>query len=205
MPTIFIENKEKLPERKAYDFYPTPIEFCRAALNVWDKTNFKFSSYSVLDAGCGNGVWGEAYRDEITYHNSLWGIDVREVDRHPAYDCWLQGDFLEYDFHPTDRFGFIMGNPPFSFAHEFVDRSFDLLNDGGYLGFLLKLTWLETQKRYNKYFSGRFKPKNVWVSVRRISFTGDRKTNADAYCFVLWQKGWTGKTELDWLYWEYEK
>jgi len=150
MPTIFIENKEKLPERKAYDFYPTPIEFARAVLNKWKEKSSMPSSYSVLEPGCGNGVWGEAYRSEVTKHNSLWGVDIRDIERHPAYDVWLQEDYLT--FGPESKFGLIIGNPPFSLCHEFLDESFSLLNDSGYLGFLLKLTWLESQKRYNLYF-----------------------------------------------------
>ncbi len=59
MPTIYIENKDKLPERKEFDLYPTPIEFCKAALNVLPK---KFKPFNVLDPGCGDGVWGDVRR-----------------------------------------------------------------------------------------------------------------------------------------------
>ena len=32
MPTIYIGNKEALPERKDFDFYPTPKELCVKAV-----------------------------------------------------------------------------------------------------------------------------------------------------------------------------
>ena len=209
MPTIYINNKTDLPERKAYDFYPTPEEFVRCALT---KLKFRVNSFypfypeSLLDPGAGTGVWGKVARDVWKGLVDIFGIEIRDdVEPHPCYDGFIRGDFLNWPVE-TSSYDLIVGNPPYSLGEEFIEKSWSLLRDGGYLGFLLKLSFLESKKRYNLYFNGmeHMKPKFVWVSVRRISFTGNKKSNADAYCFVIWEKGWVGKTTLDWLYWEYD-
>jgi len=208
VPTIYVENKEVLPERKAFDFYPTPIEFVEFVLTKFYDEHPYFLDFPVksLDPGCGDGVWGKGL--ERTFGNLLihkTGIDLRDVSEYKKnYDVLLnETDFLSYEF--DQKFDLIVGNPPFSVDMEFIDKSLSLLNVGGYLGFLLKLSFLESKVRYKKYFSSENKPKHVWVSVRRISFTKNKKSNADAYCFVLWQKGWSGDTILDWLDWDYSK
>ena len=73
--------------RKKHDFYETPYELCRAALErlrkdeVKDENEFNplnaRSSWAVMgvDAGCGKGVWGKAFRRVFYENNFSWGID----------------------------------------------------------------------------------------------------------------------------------
>ena len=79
------------------------------------------------------------------------------------------------------------------------------LEDKGYIFFLLRLAFLESKKRIPLY--NDFPPKRVYVLQRRPSFFStrgsSRTVDATAYAMFLWQKGWSGKTELDWLYWNY--
>ena len=204
MPTIYIENKEELPERKELDFYPTPREFVRTTLH-WLNNVLDIEPRQILDPGAGLGVWGDEARS-VWDHVYITGVELNKPDSlySSAFDEIHFGDYLE--FTSDHKYNLIIGNPPYYLQEEFIDKSFSLLLDGGYLGFLLKLSFLESQKRYNLYFgTDNRRPKHVWVSVRRISFTGDRKSNADAYCFVVWKKGWLGNTELAWLNWEYDK
>jgi len=204
MPTIYVKDKDNLPKRKEYDFYPTPLEFCKSALNILP---LDFNPDRILDPGAGDGIWGKALG---VRKGILTGVELRDIDK-PCleYDVWFKNsDYLE-----DEKFGFpfylgfdlIIGNPPYSLAKEFILRSLKLLRKDGYLLFLLKLQILESKDRYDTFYSNGLNPKEVWVSARRISFTGDGKTNADAHCLCLWQEGWSGDTTLKWLDWTYEK
>lgn len=200
MPTIYTSNINNLPQRKEYDFYPTPKELCRASLNILQDDY----PISIFDPGCGTGVWGEVAREK--YPNSyIGGIDIRKVDFNPAYSFLLmETDYLSTSWLKDKEYDLILGNPPYKYAEEFVDRSFELLKNSGYLLFLLRLSFLESKGRYSKYYSQGLNPKEVYISVKRVSFTGDRKTSADAYGLFLWQKGWKGDTTLKWLNWNYD-
>ena len=41
----------------------------------------------------------------------------------------------------------IITNPPYKYAKEFVEKSLELIREGGKVAMLLKLTFLEGQKR----------------------------------------------------------
>jgi SAM-dependent methyltransferase len=194
--------------RKAYDFYETPHELCRASLIqlFLDESTLPFE---VLDVGCGNGVWGAILRESYNKSDSerLWidGVDIQEMNENSSYTRFIQGDFLELAFAGYEL---IMGNPPYSLAEEFIRRSHDILMPSGHCFFLLRLAFLESKKRHFGLFTD-YPPKRVYVLSRRPSFfttkDGSRTVDALAYAMFLWQKGWEGKTELDWLYWEYDK
>ena len=72
-----------------------------------------------------------------------------------------------------------------------------MLEDGGYIIQLLRLNFLEGQAR-GRGIHKRHPPQKVVVCAGRVSFTGDGKSNATAYAFFIWQKGWLGKPSLEW-------
>lgn len=43
-----------------------------------------------------------------------------------------------------------------------------------------------------------YPPQTVVVRSSRVSFTGDGQSNATAYAYFIWQKGWQGKPTLEW-------
>lgn len=207
--------KSDRPRRK-HDFYETPKELCDMALSRMILSELDYLDYicpfnSVMDAGCGSGVWGSAlhkqYNISAIRNLSLDGIDIQEMDSNLCYTGWFTGNFLDFDC--SDKYDLVMGNPPYSLAEEFVRHSMKTLKEGGYVYFLLRLAFLESKKRYFGLFK-EYKPKRVYVLSRRPSFfssKGDNRKTTDAlsYAMFLWQKGWSGNTVLDWLYWDYEK
>ena len=60
-------------------------------------------------------------------------------------------NFLECN----DKFdGDILTNPPFKLAEKFVEKSFELINEGNYVVFFLKVQFLESKSRkkmFEKY------------------------------------------------------
>ena len=62
-------------KRQPRDFYPTPPEFCAAAvrlLGLWSQLN----SPHILDAGAGTGNWGLAVK-AVCPSAHLTGVDLR--------------------------------------------------------------------------------------------------------------------------------
>ena len=56
---------------------------------------------------------------------------------------WGVKNFLECD----DIFeGDILTNPPFKLAEQFVEKSFELIDEGNYAIFFLKVQFLESKK-----------------------------------------------------------
>ncbi len=180
------------------EFFPTPYAL---ALSALEKVNIPVSS--ALDAGAGSGIWGEAYRDSFGWNSFLTGVELRITEPTKDYDNWIVGNYLDdflinldVNFHDL-----IFGNPPYSLAREFVERSFDLVRDGGYVVFLMRLAFLEGQKR-GETFWPIYKPHYVYVCSRRPSFTGNGHTDTKtAYGVFYWEKAYKGDTILDWLRW----
>lgn len=189
---------KELPKRRDYDDYPTLIELCRAALTLLPDS---FVPKVILDPGAGTGVWGKAALEK--WSAEVWGIELRDLPN-PGYYAWIKADYLGTT--PKNFFGdffdLVAGNPPYKYAEAFIRKGLSELKEGGYLLFLLRLSFLEGQARYRGLFY-EYPLKSVVVSPRRVSFSGNKKSNETAYAVYLWQKGYQGQTGLGWLDWNY--
>ena len=96
--------------------------------------------------------------------------------------------------------GDIITNPPYKYAKEFVQQAMHVVRPGQKVAMLLKLTFLEGQSRRELFQA--YPPRVIYVSSGRLEcgkngvFTG---TSAVAYCWIVWQKGYTGTTQLKWI------
>lgn len=198
-----IRTDKPLRKRADFDYYPTPIELCRAAIDIFNPN--MIYPREVLDPGAGDGVWGQAIRDKWN-RTVLTGVEIQpQFKITPDYNSWHTQDYLSFN---EGRFDFIVGNPPYHLASEFIEQSYKRLRSDGYMMFLLRLAFLESQKRYTKFFSDvKLRPKHVFVSVRRISFTNDGKSDNTAYALFVWhkQQRHTHYTSLSWLDWRYDE
>jgi predicted RNA methylase len=209
-----IQTSKQLRPRQKLDLYPTPVEAVRRYLDIIPFEEIKcnpFNKNDVLDPGAGNGVWGWELSKRLGIMScTSYGLEYRDIRPDYQFDEWITGvDYLVWE--PDQKFDIIVGNPPYGVdasgkkdkktAEKWIRKSYDLLKDGGFICFLLRLGFLEGQHRYS--FWKEYPPRRVWVSSRRPSFTGNRKTDATSYSVYLWQKGYQGKTELDWMMWDY--
>lgn len=203
MPAIFVNDKDLLPLRRDFDFYPTPFEVCEAGLKVLLN---RFYPYFILDAGAGNGVWGKALK-KLQSNNFLIGVEIRDIEKPEWYDKWVIEDFTK--FNTGLELDLVMGNPPYKFVEQFLDKALELVRTNGFVLFLLRLSFLESLKRYNKYFNNNLNPKEVWVSTRRVDFYREKNSksagNYDAFGIFIWERGYTGDTTLNWLDWNYHE
>ena len=106
-------------------------------------------------------------------------IDIRE-DSKAEKIC----DFLTIETVDTPKV--IITNPPFNIAKEIILKSFDLVEEGGFIIMLLRLNFFGSKDR--KEFWENNMPILTFVHSKRISFTKG-KTDSIEYMHCVWKKG----------------
>ena len=209
MPTIFVKEGTKLPERIENDAYYTPSIFVEKGLDVVEMIarhercpSYRTQALSAnssadwfpitLDPGAGAGIWGEKAKERWP-EADIVGVELRSLPKPEAYSLWHTGDYLDFDW---EGFDLVIGNPPYRNLEKHVRHSLNKLNKGGILVFLAHLSFLESKKRGDGLFAGH-PPFLVAVSKERPKFTGP--ANPSAACFCGWIKGYQGFTELIWI------
>ena len=205
MSTIYIKESTTLPERRAFDLYETPGRRAWDGVTVVAEDLIRSgdvfdpdAGVRILDPGAGAGIWGSCCRN-------LWprawiaGVELREVRPADAYDQWVIGEFNEFSIADPapGAWDLVIGNPPYALAERFVRTSLEYLRPGGRLLFLLRLAFLEGQRRGDGLWQ-EHRLKRIEVCKARTSFSGDGKSNATAYGLYLWEKNFKGETTLGW-------
>ena len=175
-------------ERDSRDFYGTPDWATRAILPHLSALGCDL----VVDPCCGAGaildVVGKEWPDVACVGLELDDVLAAEartrghqVHRRDALDAPSWGKWARWK-HPL-----VLTNPPYKLAIDFVQRAIDEMFDaGGAIVMLLRLNWLASQKRAK--WMRQFTP-SVHVLPRRPPFTGDGKTDATDYGWMIWQRG----------------
>ena len=174
-------------KRETEDFYPTPPY---ATIKLLEKEIFLGSIY---EPACGDGAISKILQDKYP-EQEIFSTDI--INR--GYGENTNLDFLTYDFKDFKP-DHIVTNPPYKYAQEFVERSLKIANNK--VAMLLKLNFLEGQKRYQLFKSTPLK--NVYIFSKRLSFDkGNEKGKGNgllAYAWYVWEKGYEGSPMVDWL------
>lgn len=177
-------------EREVNDFYATDPETLEIFLQALNRDGIKLH-HKILEPSCGMGHLSEKLKEH--------GFDVFSTDLINRGYGDSFGDFL--DMIKMDNRD-ILTNPPYKYAEEFTEHSLELLQDGYYCIMLLKIQFLEGQKR-RKLFD-KFPPKYVYVNSARQTcyINGDmskKMSSASCYCWFVWEKGFTGEPIIRWI------
>lgn len=191
---IITTTKEMRP-RHPMDYYPTPTSVCESALRLIPA---EVAPLYILDPGAGDGPWGVAAKERWPLCH-LTGVEIRrDVPRHPLYDRWERFDYIK-EARYYSGYHLVIGNPPYKHAESFVRAALAAVRPGGYVCFLLRLAFLESQARGAGLWQ-EHPPQQVAVCSKRPSFTGDGKTDATAYAVFVWQANRSERsTSLTWL------
>lgn len=192
--TNFITNgasNHTTAERELFDFYATPPlatrELCKLETFCKD----------ILEPCCGMGHISKVLED--------FGYNVESSDLIDRGFGTPNKDFLKLE-GPIDKD--IVTNPPYVLATKFVQHALDIITTGHKVAMLLKLTFLEGQKR--KILFDKYPPKTIYVSRSRIGCakngkflqtkTGDlNMPSAVCFCWFVWEKGFSGNPEIRWF------
>lgn len=178
-------------DRANYDFYATDPIAIDLLLNKCKELNIDIAP-NIWECATGNGHLAKKLKKNG--YNVL-SSDIIERD----YKLDSIQNFLKFD-GTTKRD--IITNPPYKYAQEFVEKGMQTIENGK-LFLLLKLTFLEGQKR--KEMFKKHPPKYVLVFSKRIqcAINGDeevfKKSSASCYAWFIWEKGYSDKPIIDWI------
>lgn len=183
-------------EREPDDFYATdPV-----AIDLLLKAE-KPSPY-IWECACGAGHLTKRLE---AYSYCVYSSDIKNRD----FPSAITQDFLKATELPYEECD-IITNPPYKYAKEFVLKALELLADGRKCYMFLKLTFLEGLDRYRDLFA-KSPPRTVYVFPRRVlcakngDFEGLKGGSAVAYAWFVWEKGYRGRTTVDWLFEDQKK
>jgi hypothetical protein len=172
------ENREK------NDFYPTPPIATEKLLSVE-----RFEG-PIWECACGDGAISKVLEK---HGHTVISTDL--IDRGFGSSCV---DFL---MERQPRAPNIITNPPFKFAHQFVEKSLALTT--GKVAMLLRLAWLEGKNR--KFLFEASPLSKVWVFSERLPFfrNSNQKIASGggliAFAWFIWDHQYNGDPRLGWL------
>lgn len=145
--------------RREKDFYPTPPEVTEALLRFLELPK----EFTIWEPACGHGDMIKVMED---HGYKVFGTDI------------MYGfDFISCDPVKCD---FIITNPPFSLAEEFIRRAKSL---GVPFAFLLKSQYWHAKRRFRLF--QEITPTFVLPLTWRPDFTGQGSSLLDM-CWVVW-------------------
>lgn len=171
------------------DDFPTPPWATRALLeHVLNE--HPLTEQICLEPACGAGHMSRVLEDYFS-----------EVVSSDAYYYGYAGvrDFLEHPFE-AKSVDWVITNPPFRLAEEFVCRSFDIARKG--VAILARTVFLESSGRYERVFA-RTPPSKFAQFVERVPMVKgrlDRKAStATGYAWLVWEFETATAPRLMWV------
>lgn len=180
------------------DSYPTPDALCRAiCLRL---STLVGQPRRVVEPSAGSGAFVRAARAQWPSAD-LTAVEVRHECELPCLrsgaSTFASGDWCAWASRVAEgpwRADLIIGNPPYSLALPHVQAALSVLEPGGHLAFLLRLSFLASAKRADALWS---KPGLRYLApiTPRPSFTGGGSDNSE-YALFVWRRGWQAMAEI---------
>ena len=174
------------PKDSADDF-PTPPWATRALIKHVIGTE-NAAGLSCLEPACGRGHMARTLGE---YFGKVTASDAYHYGFGPV--C----DFLEDEASSHD---WVITNPPFRLAAEFVDRALTTANVG--VAILVRTVFLESVGRYNDIFRDR-PPSIVAPFTERVAMVKGRldktASTATSYAWFVFEKDKPAGTRLIWI------
>lgn len=175
-------------DRAAYDYYATEPKAVEKLLEL------ETFAPLIWEPACGEG--------HISKVLQAHGYEVISTDL--IYRGFGDPEPLDFLTETLDDFeGDIVTNPPYNIALDFIKRALDSVKPGRKVAMLLKIQFLEGQKR--KDFFSQTPPRTVYVSRSRIrcapngDFDNFQNGSTICYAWYVWEKGFTGDPVIKWF------
>ena len=176
-------------KRKPYDFYATPIDCVENFINNYGIDKIKGN---ILEPSAGNGNIIQVLRQKKV-QGIITALELREEERDSLTqisDKVIIGNFLEWE--PDKEYDVIIGNPPYTYAREFIEKCFKIANKNTVIIMLLRTAFLESKSRYE--FWQQHPLSGLYTLSKRPSFTG-KGSDATSYSWFIWDNK-TDKQEI---------
>ena len=188
-----------MAERQVNDFYPTPdllaVAICKRLSEVLPNGHF-----DVIEPSAGAGAFVRPLRE-------LWGLQpLIAIDIAPdtaalraaGADDVFQADWVSWvRSYRIDGPTLVIGNPPFSLAHEHITAGLDYLLPGSHICFLLKLNFFGGKER-EKVFWRQGQLRYLIPIIGRPTFVKGEVASNDTneYGVFIWEVGFPGRPEI---------
>ena len=180
-------------EREENDYYATEPIAIDKLLKV------EKPSHYIWECACGEGHLAKRLKE--------FGFEVLSSDivNRGGYQVDFLEDFLQED--GTCHYNWdILTNPPYKYAKEFVLQALKRVATGSKVYMFLKLQFLEGKSRFVELFS-KYPPKAIYVFSERVMCAKNGEFekmkagggSAVAYAWYVWEKGYEGKTTIEWI------
>lgn len=190
------ENKR--PINCKGDNYSTPYSLTEM---LFEKESFDFSK-SVLEPAAGEGTMAEVLKkkfEKVVSFDPIKGYYDFCNNHLYCEDHKLKN--YSFLFHVFSTYSYIITNPPYSLADQFVLRAKELEPEK--FCFLLRTNFLSGQSRLKKGIYEGLKKVLIFNRMPdlRAPIRPDGKfpTAMIVYAWFVWEKGYQGKPEIDWL------
>lgn len=180
---------QRVEDRDSLDNFPTPPWATRALVEHVIGAD-RVSDQTVLEPACGEGYMSRAL--------SEYFATVRSFDVH-AYGYGYVDDFLRSAWS-DGSFDWVITNPPFKAAEEFVVRGLQVARCG--VAVLVRTVFIESVGRWKRLFRDR--PCTAFAQfVERVPIVKGRvdpkATTATGYAWLVWDKSAADHSRIVWI------
>jgi hypothetical protein len=145
---------------------------------------------TCLEPACGRGHMAVTLAE---YFREVTASDVFD------YSFGAVADFLKAK-HTEDSFDWVITNPPFRLAEEFINRSMKIARHG--IAMLTRTVFIESVWRYERLF--KINPPSRFAQfterVPMVKGRVDKKAStATGYAWLIWEKDQLGASQLAWI------
>lgn len=173
-----VAGKRHVKNDDVQDF-PTPCWATRALIEeVLHINNIPTHEMTVWEPAANRGFMVKPLEE---YFGSVMATDKYDYGLYPTLD------FLSVSPHEAPPVEFIITNPPFSQAEEFITKSLSIATVG--VCMLTRTSFLEGKRRFDNLFS-KWPPTLVCQFVERVPMVKGRAsksaTTATSYCWLVW-------------------
>ncbi len=202
--------QRRVESRQSLDDFPTPPWATRALIEEvigprMTGGHVCLRSQNAWDPACGRGHMSAAMAE---YFFAVHGSDVADYSEDAFSTQHRVADFLGLDAVPPriEKQGvdWIITNPPFRLASEFIRRALALRPRMG-VAMLTRLAFIEGVERHRSLF-GPHPPTTVAQFAERVPILKGRVSatgsTATAYCWLLWDTtagAQSPPTQLTWI------
>jgi hypothetical protein len=176
--------------KTSLDDFPTPPWATRALVEHVITSKASLASMTCLEPACGRGHMSIALAesfDQVVSHDIF------------AYGFGDVADFLKTK-HADQSFDWVITNPPFKLAEDFINRSMKIARRG--VAMLTRTVFIESVGRYERLFNP-IPPSAFAQFVERVPMVKGRldkkASTATGYGWLLWEKERPGGTQLVWI------
>lgn len=169
-------------KRKKSDFYETPYSLTRHLLK---KEDFD-KNLTVCEPACGGGAISQILSEK-------WS-----EEKITSYD--IEKNF----FSDMESYDYIITNPPFSLAYEFINQAKKLARKK--FAFLLPLSYLHGKARFDHVYQDKdYGLKKIYVFTRYpmlgdpLRKDGKYRTGMMVYAWYIFENGFNDSPTIDWI------